>query len=103
LYFIILEEGDDMLRKISIVLSLTAALGLGLAVAVPNAAFAQSHHKKKAYVHHHNNYVVGHTYNGHVYYGRRRHYWHGHWYGYGVGPCWINVGGIWFWNVAACP
>ena len=21
----------------------------------------------------------------------------------GVGPCWINVDGLWFWNVAVCP
>jgi hypothetical protein len=110
LYFIILKEGDDMLRKISIVLSLAAALGLGLAVAAPDSASAQSHPKKPHHTHHtvvHSShgphYVVGHSYGGHVYYGHRRHYWHGRWYAYGIGPCWINVGGIWFWNIAACP
>lgn len=51
----------------------------------------------------HGNYVVGKSYNGHYWYGRNRHRWHGRWYAYGVGPCWINVDGLWFWNVAACP
>ena len=51
----------------------------------------------------HGNYVVGRAYNGHYWYGQNRHRWHGVWYAYGVGPCWINVDGLWFWNVAACP
>jgi hypothetical protein len=51
----------------------------------------------------HGNYVVGRAYNGHYWYGQNRHRWHGRWYAYGVGPCWIDVGGLWFWNVAACP
>ena len=51
----------------------------------------------------HRNFVVGRMLNGHVWYGHRRHYWHGRWYDYGVGPCWINVGGEWFWNLLACP
>ena len=33
-------------------------------------------------------YVVGRHYHGHVWYGRNRHFWHGRWYAYGVGPCW---------------
>jgi hypothetical protein len=51
----------------------------------------------------HQNYVVGRTYNGHIWYGHSRHFWHGTWYDYGVGPCWINVDGEWFWNILACP
>ena len=109
-----------MLRKVSIVLSVFAALGF----AISGPAAAKQGHKnvqvhknvhghknvsvhKKVYVHKnghgHANYVVGKTYNGHVWYGRHRHRWHGRWYAYGVGPCWINIGGLWFWNVAACP
>ena len=51
----------------------------------------------------HGNYVVGRAYNGHYWYGQNRHRWHGRWYAYGVGPCWINVDGLWFWNAAVCP
>ena len=51
----------------------------------------------------HGNYVVGRAYNGHYWYGQNRHRWRGRWYAYGVGPCWINVDGLWFWNVAVCP
>jgi hypothetical protein len=115
-----------MLRKVSIVLSVFASLGL--AVAVP--AYAKEGNKNvhvnknvnvnrnvhvnkdvnvNRNVHVNKNvnvnrgYVVGKSYNGHVWYGQNRHRWHGVWYAYGVGPCWINVGGLWFWNVAACP
>ena len=49
------------------------------------------------------NFVVGRAYNGHVWYGHNRHRWHGRYYAYGVGPCWVNVEGNWFWNVLACP
>jgi hypothetical protein len=49
------------------------------------------------------NYVVGKSYNGHVWYGPRRHYWHGRWYAYGIGECWINIDGLWFWNALLCP
>jgi hypothetical protein len=48
-------------------------------------------------------FVVGRSYNGHIWYGHSRHRWHGRWYDYSVGPCWINVDGEWFWNVLACP
>ena len=48
-------------------------------------------------------FVVGKSYNGHIWYGHSRHRWHGRWYDYGEGPCWINVDGEWFWNVVACP
>ncbi len=93
-----------MLKKFSIILSVAAALGLGLALAAPQPAVAQYPHKKgKVVVVKKNVYIVGRTYNGHVYYGHSRHRWHNKWYAYGVGPCWIKVGGVWFWNVAACP
>jgi hypothetical protein len=49
-----------------------------------------------------NNYVYGRRYNGHVWYGHNRHRWRGNWYAYGVGPCWVNVDGLFFWNVAVC-
>lgn len=49
------------------------------------------------------NFVVGRRYGGNVWYGHNRHRWHNTWYGYGEGPCWINVDGEWFWNVIACP
>jgi hypothetical protein len=48
-------------------------------------------------------YVVGRTYNGHIWFGRTGHRWHGRWYAYGVGPCWIFIDGLWFWNPLACP
>ena len=48
-------------------------------------------------------FVVGKRYNGHIWYGRNRHFWRGRWYAYGVGPCWINVDGLWFWNEFTCP
>ena len=96
-----------MLKKLSIILSVAAALGLGLALAAPQPAFAKNPHKKKVVVVkknvHKNVYVVGKSYNGHVYYGRSRHRYHNKWYAYGVGPCWVRVGDVWFWNVVACP
>lgn len=99
-----------MLKKALVVLSITTAFALVLAT--PPSALAKDHHKKqqvhknvvvKKNVHVKNVYVVGKKYHGHVWYGHRRHRWHGKWYDYGVGPCWLNVGGLWFWNVAACP
>ena len=51
----------------------------------------------------HSNFVVGRRYNGHYWYGQNRHRWHNTWYAYGVGPCWISIDGLWFWNEAACP
>ena len=47
--------------------------------------------------------INGTRYNNHVYYGHKRHFWHGRWYGYGEGECWINVDGEWFWNLLVCP
>jgi len=29
--------------------------------------------------------------------GGGRHFWHGRWWGYGVGPCWRLVGPVWVW------
>jgi hypothetical protein len=112
------QRRKHMLKKLSIALSVVAALGVGLALAAPQPAFAKDPPKKqkvqkKVYVKKNiyvkknvqskKVYVVGKSYNGHVYYGHSRHRWHGTWYDYGVGPCWINIGGIWFWNLAACP
>ena len=48
-------------------------------------------------------YVVGRRYNGNIWLGHTGHRWHGRWYAYGVGPCWIYVDGLWFWNPLACP
>ena len=119
-----------MLRKLSIVLSAIAALGFALATSAP--ADAQQVHKnahvnKSVNVHRNvtvnrnvhvnrnfhvnrsvgvrggTRFVVGRHYNGHVWYGHNRHFWHGRWYAYGIGPCWINVDGEWFWNELVCP
>ena len=103
-----------MLKKLSIVLALSAVLGLALAAPVASDAKEKKKTvvvvapKKKVVVvkkpvHTKTVYVVGQSYNGHLYVGRKRHRWHGVWYAYGVGPCWINIGGVWFWNVAGCP
>ncbi len=101
-----------MLKKISIILSIVAAFGLVLTAPVP----ADAKPKKKAVVvvgpknkgvviHKKGGptYVIGKKYNGNIYVGKKRRNWHGKWYAYGVGPCWIRVGDVWFWNVAACP
>ncbi len=88
-----------MLRKLSLAFALAGALGLAFAA-------APAHAKKKKVVvvkGPRTVYVVGKSYNGHLYVGRKRHLWHGKWYAYGVGPCWVKIGSVWFWNVAACP
>jgi hypothetical protein len=114
-----------MLRKLSVVLSAVAALGLAFAVSAPadakevkNVHVNRSVHVNRTVNVHRNvtvrrnvivdrnvnrRFVVGKRYHGHVWYGHNRHRWHGRWYDYGVGPCWINVDGLWFWNVVACP
>jgi len=119
-----------MLRKLSVVLSAVAVLGFAVAVSSPADAKPQGgsknvHVNRTVNVHrnvnvrrnvtvHRNvtvnrrvgggrNYVVGRRYGGHVWYGHNRHRWHGVWYEYGVGPCWINVDGLWFWNPIVCP
>jgi len=120
-----------MLKKISLILSITAALGIGI-VASANAKghgggnggghHGGGHHGAGRYGHAHHggahvnrnvrvhenrpanrHYVVGRTYNGHIWFGHRGHRWHGRWYAYGVGPCWIYIDGLWFWNPLACP
>jgi len=108
-----------MLKKFSIFLSIVAVLGLGLALTMPQSVLAKDHkqqahkqqaHKQQAHkqqmhknVHVKKTYVMGKKYNGHVWYGHHRHSWHGKWYEYGIGPCWINVEGEWFWNDLVCP
>lgn len=108
----------EMLRKVSIVLAIVAAFGIGLALATPQPALADKPHKKQQVqkrvlvkknvhvnknVHVKNVYVVGKKYNDHVWYGHHRHRWYDKWYDYGVGPCWINVDGEWFWNDLVYP
>ena len=105
-----------MLRKLSIAAAIAGVL------LIPASSFAETVHRnanvnrnvhvnrnvnvnRNVHVNRavHGNYVVGRAYNGHYWYGQNRHRWHGVWYAYGVGPCWVNVDGLWFWNVAACP
>lgn len=31
----------------------------------------------------------GHVHHGHAHHGHGRHFWHGRWWGYGIGPCWV--------------
>jgi hypothetical protein len=87
-----------MLRKLSLVIALAGGLGLTF-TALP------AHAKKKVVIVESPRtvYIVGNSYNGNLYVGKKRHRWHGKWYAYGVGPCWIRAGDAWFWNVAACP
>jgi hypothetical protein len=118
--------GNKMLKKVSMVLSVVAALGVGFALVSPTAVDAKEKKqnqnnnvviqkktvvKKNNVVVKKNNvvvkkkqvYVVGQKYNGNVWLGHKRHRWNGAWYDYGVGPCWINVNGAYFWNLLACP
>jgi Ni/Co efflux regulator RcnB len=120
-----------MLRKISLVLSVLAALGFAVSISTPaDAAAGTGKNVKSMKVNSNkgtkstktmktnktviktnktmkvmktNKFVVGKTYNGHVYYGHKRHRWHNKWYGYGEGECWIRVDGEWFWNILVCP
>lgn len=122
-----------MLKKISLVLSVTAALGFGVVATADakehgggghGAGHGGGHHSgghhgggghhgaahvnQGTHVEHENrpankHYVVGRTYDGHIWFGHAGHRWHGRWYAYGVGPCWIYVDGLWFWNPVACP
>jgi hypothetical protein len=110
-------EGNKMLKKVSMVLSVVAALGVGFALVSPAPADAKPKQnqvvvkknvvvvkkKKNVVVVKKPVYVIGKTYNGNVWLGRKRHRWNGVWYEYGVGPCWINVNGAYFWNLLACP
>ena len=106
-----------MLKKLSAALAV-AAIGFAVSFSAPAEAKTKNVHVNKT-VHVNRTvtvnrnvrvnrtvstrYVVGQKYTGHVWYGRSRHFWRGRWYAYGVGPCWIRIGGMWFWNEAACP
>ena len=125
-----------MLKKISLILSITAALGIGTVVSADakggghggghhggghhgghhggghhgGGHHGGGHHDHAARdahehgaAHNRNRYVVGKSYDGHIWFGQTGHRWHGRWYAYGVGPCWIYVDGMWFWNPVACP
>jgi hypothetical protein len=48
-------------------------------------------------------FIVGHRYGNRMWFGHNRHNWHGRWYDYGVGECWINIDDEWFWNELVCP
>ena len=110
-----------MLKGLTLGLSIIAALGLGLAVAanakderkrevqgnkgmrLDNTVHVNKSVRVNKTGHVNGKFVVGKSYNGHIWYGHNRHRWHGRWYSYGEGPCWINVDGEWFWNIVACP
>jgi hypothetical protein len=137
-----------MLKKISLILSVSAALGFAVVTAAdakgggkhggghhggghhggghhggghhgeghhggghhnrgPAQVNRSAHVSKNARMHENRpankHYIVGRTYNGHIWFGHGGHRWHGRWYAYGVGPCWIYVDGLWFWNPLACP
>jgi hypothetical protein len=120
-----------MLKRFSIILSVTAALGLGLVTTADakghggghggghhggghhGGGHAGAHVNRGAQVNrnvrvHENRpankrYVVGRRYNGNIWFGHSGHRWQGRWYAYGVGPCWVYVDGLWFWNPLACP
>jgi len=121
------ETSAEIPKKVSLILSVLAALGF--AIASPAGAKQQGgngvHVNRSTHVNttirvnrsvHVNSkirvnrttvgrgrFVVGRTYNGRMWFGHNRHFWNGQWYDYGVGPCWINIDGEWFWNIAACP
>ena len=118
-----------MLKKLSLVLSVLAALGFAVAISAPadakeqqktvnkstqfkqsnkNANFKQSSKVKnfqstKSTKVQSGKFKVGQKVNGHIWYGHNRHRWHGRWYAYGEGECWINIEGEWFWNELVCP
>lgn len=41
--------------------------------------------------------VVGRRYHGGVWYGHKRRFWHGQWWAYGTGKCWLStpIGYVW--------
>jgi hypothetical protein len=41
--------------------------------------------------------VIGRRYHGGIWYGTGPRFWRGHWYPYGVGPCWLvsPIGYVW--------
>ena len=116
-----------MLKKLSIALSVIAALGLAVATAPADAKPQGNKHKsvqvKQVTVNKNARvrvkvkknvvvvpvvrtkkvYVIGKTYNGRLWVGEKRYFWRGNWYDYGVGRCWIRINGVWFWNPVLCP
>lgn len=78
-------------------LATVTASGL-VATATSMSAEARPHGGPHAGPHHFAPHPGG---SGH-FVGHRR-MWHGHWYPYGVGPCWIRTPVGWIWNIAACP
>jgi hypothetical protein len=112
-----------MLKKLSLILSVTAALGLGMVASADakghGGGHGGAHVNRSVHVNRsmhvnrnvrvHDNrpankrYVVGRAYDGHIWFGHSRHFWRGRWYAYGVGPCWIYIDGLWFWNPLVCP
>lgn len=121
-----------MLKKLSLVLSVLAALGFALAISAPADAKEQKNKDVRTNTVRTNvtrtnvvrtnrtnlnrtnvrtnrisssssKFIVGHKYGSHRWYGHNRHRWHNRWYAYGEGPCWINIEGEWFWNELVCP
>ena len=128
-----------MLKKVSLVLSVLAALGFAVAISAPaDAKEQQKGTKSPSHVTRSVNstnvrvntrtnfrtnkignvrtnvrtnrigsssskFLVGHRYGSHTFFGHNRHRWHGRWYAYGEGECWINIEGEWFWNELVCP
>jgi hypothetical protein len=41
--------------------------------------------------------IIGHRYHGGVWYGHKRRFWHGQWWAYGIGECWLStpIGYVW--------
>ena len=117
-----------MLKKVSLVLSVLAALGFAVAISAPadakpqqknvqvkqnikvNKNFQSNKSIKVKNLQGNKNvnfksgkFKVGQKVNGHMWFGHNRHRWHGRWYAYGEGECWINIEGEWFWNELVCP
>jgi hypothetical protein len=122
-----LRGGAEMLKKLSLVLSVLAALGFAVAISAPadakepdkkvqvnkniqvnknlqvnkNVKFKQNLQVNKNIKF--SKFKVGQKVNGHIWFGHNRHRWHNRWYAYGEGPCWINFEDEWFWNELVCP
>jgi len=127
-----------MLKKLSLVLSVLAALGFAVAISAPADAKEQKQSTKSSghvtrsvnrtnvrvntrtntrtnktgnvrtnvrtnRISSSSKFIVGHRYGNRMWFGHNRHNWHGRWYDYGVGECWINIDDEWFWNELVCP
>jgi len=70
------------LSRVAVMRKLKMAGAFAATFLIPASAFA-------AHVQHH--------YHGGVWYGTGRRYWHGQWYDYGVGACWLAtpIGYVW--------